>query len=223
MSNAFNREQVAEPDSEGETNIVREAVAVFATEQALQQAIDDLQTSGFNRSEISILASNPKDSRKLELIFQDIRSLEDNEEVPRTAIYSPESRAEAEAAVIGIPIYIGAVGGMFAAVASGGTLALILAAAIAAGVAGGGAGAFGAYAIAHKHRKSIQQQLQNGGLLLWVRTADSDREQRAMEILKEAGGNDIHIHDINVKWSDDDVPLAHIQPDPFLERSPDLH
>ena len=49
-----------------------------------------------------------------------------------------ERQPEAEAAAVGLPVYVGVVGGLFAAVASGGTLAFALPVAIAGGLAGGG-------------------------------------------------------------------------------------
>lgn len=35
----------------------------------------------------------------------------------------------------------------------------------------------------------------NGGILLWVRTADQDRETLAVKILKGHSGRDVHVHD----------------------------
>jgi hypothetical protein len=40
----------------------------------------------------------------------------------------------------------------------------------------------------------IQQQLDHGGLLLWVRTWDTEQENLAVEILKRQAGRDVHVH-----------------------------
>lgn len=200
---------------------VREAVAVFASELAFMDAIDALERSGFDRSDISVLANVPAKVDGMRSVFRDAHALEDNGNVPRAAFVAPASRAEAEAAAVGLPVYVGVVGGLFAAVASGGTLAFALPAAIAGGLAGGGIGAIGAFAIARRHRGTVEHQLQNGGILLWVRTRDDEREKTAVEILQRSGGADIHIHEVAIRWTDDDVPLAHVQPDPFLEKGPD--
>ena len=44
----------------------------------------------------------------------------------------------------------------------------------------------------------IQEQIDHGGLLLWVRTRDEDHEKRAVDILKKHSGKDVHLHDIPV-------------------------
>ena len=62
----------------------------------------------------------------------------------------------------------------------------------------------------------IQDNLEAGGILLWVRVGDSDEESKATKLLGESGGQDIHAHDITRTWGDKDVPLHDWQPDPFL-------
>ena len=42
----------------------------------------------------------------------------------------------------------------------------------------------------------MQEQLDHGGLLLWVRTTDPDHEEHAMTILKRNGAEDVHVHDL---------------------------
>ena len=44
------------------------------------------------------------------------------------------------------------------------------------------------------HAEALQRQLDKGGILLWVRTADSKHETRALEVLKATGGEDVHLH-----------------------------
>ena len=45
-------------------------------------------------------------------------------------------------------------------------------------------------------RKTLQEQLDRGGLLLWVRTWDKDREKRAVDILNKHSGHDVHVHGV---------------------------
>ena len=82
---------------------VREAVGVFPTEQALQAAIDDLESHGFDRAEISLLASEKAIEEKLGHRYEKVRELEDDPEVPRTCYVSRESLGAGEGSLIGEP------------------------------------------------------------------------------------------------------------------------
>jgi hypothetical protein len=42
----------------------------------------------------------------------------------------------------------------------------------------------------------IQEQLEHGGLLLWVRAWNEDDEERAVEILSRHSGQDVHVHSL---------------------------
>jgi hypothetical protein len=42
----------------------------------------------------------------------------------------------------------------------------------------------------------VQEQLDRGGLLLWVRTPDAERERRAVEILRRHSAHDVHVHQL---------------------------
>jgi hypothetical protein len=88
------------------------------------------------------------------------------------------------------------VGAAGAIVASGGAVGLaILGAAIAGGV-GGLVGAALARFIDQSHAHHFQEQLDRGGLLLWVATHDKAHEDKATDILKRNGGGHVHVHDL---------------------------
>jgi hypothetical protein len=70
---------------------------------------------------------------------------------------------------------------------------------IAGAVAGGGGGLIGAaFArfLEHRHAHRLQEQLDRGGLVLWVRTLGPEDERRAVEALRANGGDDVHVHDL---------------------------
>ncbi len=171
-----------------------EAVGVFHDAESLQTAIDDLLSHGFDRAEISVLAGHDAVARTLGHDYTDVRSLEDDPQVPTTAFVPKESLGDAEGAVIGTFLYLPAVIGTVAVVASGGTLAAaIAAAAVGAGV-GGGIGTLLSRLIERHHANYLEDQLKRGGLLLWVRTRDGDHEARAQEVLKRHSAGDVHLH-----------------------------
>lgn len=175
---------------------VREAVGVFDNAATLEAAIDELGSSGFDRAEISLLAGADAVEQKLGHRYDKVTDLEDDAEVPTIAYVSAEAVGDAEGAVIGTLLYLGAVTLAGAVVASGGTLmAAVTAAAIGSG-AGGMAGIGLSSFIQQHHADYLQEQLDHGGLLLWVRTRDQAHEKRATDILSRHSAHDVHIHGI---------------------------
>lgn len=76
---------------------IREAVGLFADQDALQGAIDELLSSGFDRAELSLLASEHVVEDKLGYAIR--RSdLEDDAEAPRSVYVSPMRSAQPKAA-----------------------------------------------------------------------------------------------------------------------------
>lgn len=173
---------------------IREAVAYFDASKELEEAIDELLSSGFDRAEISLLATEKTVEEQLGHQYHKVAELEDDPAVPR-AIYIPkESIGDAQGALIATPLYIAAATAIGAIVASGGSLLAVIVGAAVAGGAGGALGAGLAKLVGDRHAENLQNQLEHGGLLLWVRTWDSGDEQRAVDILTKHSGHDVHVH-----------------------------
>jgi len=176
---------------------IREAVGYFTTVKTLEEAIDELLSSGFDRAEISLLAAEHTVDEKLGHRYKKVEELEDDATVPRTFYVPVESIGDAEGALIGTPLYVAALSAIGVIVASGGSLAAIIAGAALAGGAGGLIGGALAKLVGDHHARYLQEQLDHGGLLLWVRTWDEEHEKRASEILKRNSGCDVHVHSIS--------------------------
>lgn len=176
----------------------REAVAVFHSAKTMQGAIDELLQSGFDRAELNILADSNAIEEKLGHHYSKNKDAEDEPNAPRTAYVSPEAYGGAEGAVLGALIYVPACIGVATIVASGGTVAAAATAAIAAGGAGGVVGSVLATLIGERHAKNIKKQLASGGLVLWVLTSSEEKEARAVEILTDHAGEDVHVHGIRL-------------------------
>lgn len=177
-----------------EPPMVREAVGVFDTADNLQDAIDDLMMSGFERAELSLLASERAVEEKLGHKYQKTTELTDNAAVPRSIFVSREELGNAEGGLIGILTYVGAMAAAGAIVASGGTIAVVIAGAVAAGGVGAAIGTVLARHLDKQHAHNLKEQLDRGGLLLWVHTRDAADEQRATAILKFHHARDVHVH-----------------------------
>ena len=173
---------------------VREAVGIFNRPENLQDAVDELLSSGFHRSELSLLASAQAVEEKLGHQYEKVSALADDPTIPRAAYVSTEWIGDAEGGLIGGLLFVGAFTAAGAIVASGGTLAAAIAAAALAGGTGGLIGSILAKWVGDHHAHHLQEQLDRGGLLLWVRTWDSEDERRALEILRKHSGSEVHVH-----------------------------
>jgi len=204
---------VPQGDDGEETYDVREAVAVFDTEASLQATIDDLMQIGFRREDMSLLAEAKALPRCS--VPQTVQQLEDKDNVLHSDYVSPDARTEGMAALVALPMY--AAGAGAAAVAMG-AAALIPTIAVVAGsgVAAGALGLMLARVVGHRHAMRVQQQIANGGLLLWVHVPDKARDSQVVEILKRHGGRDVHFHTVRRTWGVADVPLHDVNPDPLL-------
>lgn len=173
-----------------------EAVGVFGGATSLQEAVDELLSSGFNQADVSLLASESAVEEKLGHIYEKVAQLEDDTTIPRAAYVSTEAIGDAKGGLIGGLMYVGAVAAAGAVVASGGAFAAAIAAAAMVGGAGALVGTVLAKLVGEHHAEYIQEQLDHGGLLLWVRTRDTDHEKRATEILSKHSAIDVHIHEL---------------------------
>lgn len=154
--------------------IVREAVGSFPDREHFRNAVSALLAAGFDRSELSVLASHD--------------SLAVAEEDPGSskgilaAGLTEEIKYVAPLTVAGIVVL------------SGGPIALAVAALVGAGLGGAALKElFDDYTAAH-HSEDFAAALRSGAALLWVRCGDPDHELVATRILEEAGGRHVHVH-----------------------------
>jgi hypothetical protein len=175
---------------------VTEAVGVFSSEKELETAADELMSHGFDRADISLLASEEAVIEKLGHRYRSVRDIEDNPKIPTTAFLTEEGLGAAEGGVIGGLVYLPALAGVAVVVASGGTMAAAIAAAAILGGVGGGIGGVLARIIGQDHADRIEEQIEHGGLLLFVRTSSPEAEQTATDILTRNHARDVHLHAI---------------------------
>jgi hypothetical protein len=176
--------------------LAREAVGVFHDERSLQNAVDDLLIAGFDRSALSLLASEHAVEEKLGHKYDKVAELEDDLSVPRTVFIGKDSRVEGESAVVSGLAYVGAIGAVGAIVASGGTIAAAIIGAAAAGGLGGAVGAVLARILDRHHAHYLREQLDHDGLLLWVSLRSPDQEDKVRRILTRCGAESVHAHDL---------------------------
>ena len=175
---------------------VSEAVAVFHDVSSLDAAVDDLRKAGFRRGDISLLASEDAVEKKLGHRYERIEELEDDPDVPRVIYRTRSSVGESEDLIVGSMTYLPAVVAAGTVVATAGVVA---AAVTGTAIAGALIGTVLAHWLDRNQAEWLQEQLDHGGLLLWVRTPDAEAEQKAMTILRRHSAHDVHIHRLPAK------------------------
>jgi len=183
-------------DKEEKVTVINipEAVGVFDSFETLQAAFYDLRSVGIHHSDISLLARQEVLEEKLGRAYWQAPDLEDDPRAPRAIFVSEEAMGELEGAIAGGFFFVGS----YIAMAAMLTPASTLAASIAAIAIGGGPVAVIGTLLARRadkrHRDYYDNQIRHGGILMWVRTRDKEREELAVKIMKGHSGRDVHVH-----------------------------
>jgi hypothetical protein len=164
---------------------LREAIAHFDDAKKLEAAVSALQSHGFNRADISFVtregvfgehAGAPHEGHAAPIESSDVKQ-------GRTLMTSMAAVIAAFAAA-GFTV------------ATGGAAAVAVGAAAVAGLGVGGVGAALGQAAGASERNYVGEQLERGGVVLWVRIQDGVAEQRALAVLRDEGGIDVHLRDV---------------------------
>ena len=154
--------------------VVREAVASFPDREHFRNAVSALLAGGFDRSDLSVLASHDS------LAVAD-EAAGTAKEILRAGL-SDDLKYIAPLTVAGIIVL------------SGGPIAVVVAALVGAGLGGAALKELFDDYTAPRHSEDFAAALKAGAALLWVRCGDPDRELVATRILEEAGGRHVHVH-----------------------------
>jgi hypothetical protein len=195
----------------------REIVGVFPTSEALEAAVDQLEIAGVNRAAISVLGIDRQRPASIDTVFQSAKAISDDPVARHAAFVSQPARVEGESLAITFPFLVGGMAAAWAVAAAGGALLLAIGATVVGGGVAAGLGTLLYRAVSQKHAANIAAQLSTGGLVLWVSTPDAAAEARALQVLRNCGGQSVHAHTIDQHWGVEDTPLHGVQPDPFLE------
>ena len=178
---------------------IREAVGIFRDAQHLKDAIKDLRTSGFEPEELALLASAQVVERSLGDLYARTNASADSPQAPAVAFIGRESEGETASTLGGSLFFVGTSGVMGAVVASAAVLGGAVFAAVGGIVGLGVVGALVANIIHQSDAEHLQQQVDEGHILLFVRITDADREQQAMNVLIRHCGVNVKMYEIPVE------------------------
>jgi outer membrane lipoprotein SlyB len=181
-----------EPGTRNDDTVI-EAVAVFHDVTALDEAVEDLRKAGFKHGDISLLASEDAVEKKLGHRYERVEDLEDDPNAPRIAYRTRDTLGDTEGVIVGSLTYLPAVLAAGTVVASTG---IVAAAVTGTAIAGALIGTVLTRWLGEQHARQLAEQLDHGGLLLWVRTHGRDQEEEALRILRDHGGADVHLHQL---------------------------
>lgn len=177
------------------TAVVREAVGVFFDSDHLHEAIDDLVASGFRFEDLGMLAGEEAVREKLGEYYNEVNQSSETNDGPRMAFVAKKSMGDTVHAYLGTFFFAGTTAASGAIVASaavlGGSLLPAVAGAAAIGLAGGAMAAI----IHQGDAEHLEEQIDEGHLLLFVRTRNADAEKKAVDILSRHGGFEARIYE----------------------------
>lgn len=183
------------PNNNGQSS-VRETVALFQDEDKLFEAVNELEGSGFDRADISLLGRDSLFDSKPKRDVDDTHEAMESPSTPRDAVVSDTDIRQGRTLATGL---VGAAAGMGAAgvaVLTGGAALTALAAAAAVGV---GSGAI-VNAVGRQAGKSeedfLREQVERGGIVMWVRTPDPETEQKAKDILARHAADEVRVQEL---------------------------
>lgn len=171
---------------------IKEVVGVFMSKDDLHSAIRELEGTAFARQDISVMGARAELEKVFGAKVVPPEFAIDNPNTPRQAPSRPEEQTIGAAGMIGGTAYVGA---MAMALAAGAvTFPAIISAAVIGGIGGGTLGAVLTRILGGRYNRHIEEQIEKGGLLLWVRTPDREREDLANRIMITNNAYQVHMH-----------------------------
>src|SRR5512134_890885 len=149
-----------------------EVVGLFADRESFDRAVAALLSSGFERADLSVLASH--------------ESLE-------AAGRPGKSWGEAMLALVGELKYEGPLVASGAIFLAGGPVAATIAGVIGAAVGGAALVDLLGEVTAQPHTEDFARSLAAGSVILWVRAPDEARQAKARDILTSCGADNVHV------------------------------
>jgi hypothetical protein len=195
----------------------REVTGVFHSRKALAAAVADLLVAGVDRADIDVSASPDELQRRVN--YQSIPPA-DLADIP-TAARQPFM---GEDDVLSTETIVGSIAGCAGAIAMAFYLVTRDVAPLSVGifsvltglVAAGVAVVLVRRRLRRERLRGLEKLSEAQGLLVWVRLRSPETEAEAQEILIRHGGESVHIHEIELAKTPEDLPLHSLRADPWL-------
>ena len=179
-----------------DTPSIREAVGVFFETKMLEETIADLKAAGFSEEAIGLLAGEATVRQKLGHLYADVNKDTAKGE-PNIAFVANESLGDTTTHGLSGALYLtGAAVTSGAVVATAGILGGAIAVAAATTIAFSGIAALLASIMHESDAAYLEEQVNEGHFLLFVRTLDKTHEEMAVKILSRHSAYDPRVHTV---------------------------
>jgi hypothetical protein len=199
----------------------REVTGVFRSRKALIDAADDLLVAGFDRADIDVSA--PFDELQRRLNYQSIppADLADIPTAARQPLIDHGDVLTTDAVVGSLAGCIGAVAVAYFLIIRGmATLPVGIVSALTGLVVGGFAVLVVRRRLQRERVQGLEKLAEAHGLLIWVRVQSPEKEAEAQEILARHGAEAVHVYEIELAKTPEDLPLHSLRVDPWLGDEP---
>lgn len=175
---------------------VREAVGIFFDASSLRAAVDDLVNAGFDKAQLGLLAAEDTVEQSLGDLYVRPNETRDSPDAPAIAFVNKESIGDTAHGMGGAMLFVGTTSAGAIAVASTAVFGGALAVAIAAAAGVGAVGAAMSLIIHKSDAEYLEEQVDEGHLLLFVRILDPGTEQRVLDLLARHSAYEPRIHEL---------------------------
>jgi hypothetical protein len=199
----------------------REVTGVFRSRKTLIEAADDLLAAGFDRADIDVSA--PFDELRRRLNYQSIppADLADSPTAARQPLIDQADVLTSDAVVGSFAGCIGAVAMAYFLIIRGMVPLSVGIVSVLTGLVVGGVAVLVVRRRLQRERvQGLEKLAEAYGLPIWVRVQSPEKEAEAQEILARHGAEAVHVHEIDLAKTPEDLPLHSLRVDPWLGDEP---
>jgi hypothetical protein len=199
----------------------REVTGVFHSRKALIDAADDLLAAGFDRADIDVSA--PFDELQRRVNYQSIppADLADNPAAARHPLIDQGDVLTTDAVAGSLAGCIGAVAMAYFLIMRGMAPLSVGIFSVLTGIVVGGVAVLVVRRRMQRERiQGLEKLAEAHGLLIWVRVHSPEKEAEAQELLARHGAEALHVHEIELAKTAEDLPLHSLRIDPWLGDEP---
>lgn len=169
--------------------IQQDVVASFVDGERLNQAVKRLLDAGIENKQISLLCTEQSVMDKLQDDFDVVNEANSNEKLER--FVAKEGTSSTVAATVGGLSLAATTAGGAAIIASAGVFGGAVAVATATAAVVGSIGALTGVAISQSDADKLQEELDDGHILLVVRTGEDRQKDEVVELLQQCSNENI--------------------------------
>lgn len=180
------------------SQVIREAVGIFFNGENLHRTTAALITAGFKSEQLGLLASEYSVQESLGDFYAQTNKALNNRDpaAPHVSFVKEQSIGDTAHGFAGGLVFVGSTVIGAVAIWTAALIGSALAVAIAGSAAVGAVGGVMLYILRQSDAEYLAESVDEGHLLLFVRTADKEQERKALDILSKHSVYDARIYEV---------------------------